>query len=96
MTRIDDLAGKAVLITAASSGIGAALARAFAAQGAVLALHFNSHETEMRALAAAISRGGRNPHLVRGDLSIRGEARRVVNEAAQMLGGLVNGGMYMP
>ena len=33
MTKIDDLKGKAVLITGASSGIGAALARAFAAQG---------------------------------------------------------------
>ena len=43
MTRIDDLKGKAVLITGASSGIGAALARAFAAQGSRLALHFNSH-----------------------------------------------------
>jgi 3-oxoacyl-[acyl-carrier protein] reductase len=88
MTRIDDLAGKAVLITGASSGIGAALARAFAAQGASLALHFNSHEAEMRALAEEISRAGGNPRLVRGDLSKRGEARRVVNEAAQALGGL--------
>jgi NAD(P)-dependent dehydrogenase (short-subunit alcohol dehydrogenase family) len=44
MTRIDDLHGKAVLITGASTGIGAALARAFAAQGARLALHFNAHE----------------------------------------------------
>ncbi len=88
MTRIDDLAGKAVLITGASSGIGAAVARAFATQGASLALHFNSHETEMRALAEEISRAGGKPQLVRGDLSKRGEARRVVNDAAQALGGL--------
>jgi 3-oxoacyl-[acyl-carrier protein] reductase len=36
MAKIDDLNGKAVLITGASSGIGEALARAFAAQGANL------------------------------------------------------------
>jgi len=38
MTRIDDLKDKAVFITGASSGIGSALARAFGAQGARLAL----------------------------------------------------------
>jgi 3-oxoacyl-[acyl-carrier protein] reductase len=88
MTRIDDLARKAVLITGASSGIGAALARAFAAQDAVLALHYNSHESEMRSLAEEITRAGGKPQLVRGDLSKRGEARRVVDEAAQAIGGL--------
>src|SRR5688572_5794743 len=88
MTRIDDVAGKAVLITGASSGIGAALARAFAAQGAHLALHFNSHESEARALADEIARDGRKPLLVRADLSKRGEARRVVEEAAAGLGAL--------
>jgi 3-oxoacyl-[acyl-carrier protein] reductase len=85
MTRIDDLHGKAVLITGASTGIGAALARAFAAQGAKLALHFNSHEADARALAAEL---GAPPALVRGDLTRRGEARRVVNDAAAALGGL--------
>lgn len=88
MARIDDLAGKAILITGASSGIGAALAQAFAAQGAALALHFNSHESEMRTVADGIARAGAKTHLVRGDLSKRGEARRVVNDAAQALGGL--------
>ena len=85
MTRIDDLHGKAVLITGASTGIGAALARAFAAQGAKLALHYNSHEADARALASEL---GTQPALVRGDLTRRGEAKRVVNDAAAALGGL--------
>ena len=85
MTRIDDLHGKAVLITGASTGIGAALARAFAAQGAKLALHYNSHDADARALAAEL---GTQPVLVKGDLTKRGEARRVVNDAAAALGGL--------
>jgi 3-oxoacyl-[acyl-carrier protein] reductase len=90
MTLIDDLKDKAVLITGASSGIGAALARAFAAQGSRLALHFNSHEEAAQALAReiAVSAPAPAPTLVRGDLSKRGEARRVVNEAAAALGGL--------
>ena len=89
MTTIEDLRGKAVLITGASSGIGEALARAFAAQGASLALHYNSHEDAARSLAAEIAAGGANkPALVCGDLTKRGEARRVVNEAAAALGGL--------
>jgi 3-oxoacyl-[acyl-carrier protein] reductase len=88
MTRIDDLRDRLVFITGASSGIGAALARAFAAQGARLALHFNSHEEAARSLAREIGDGGWPPVLVRGDLSKRGEARRVVDEAASGLGGL--------
>jgi 3-oxoacyl-[acyl-carrier protein] reductase len=88
MTRIDDLNGKAVLITGASSGIGAAVARAFGAQGALLALHFNSHEEAARSLATEIGKSGPEPVLIRGDLSKRGEARRVVEEAARPLGGL--------
>src|SRR3954469_1346534 len=85
MTRIDDLHGKAVLITGASTGIGAALARAFAFQGAKLALHYNSHEADARALATEL---GTQPALIRGDLTRRGEAQRVVNEAAAALGAL--------
>jgi 3-oxoacyl-[acyl-carrier protein] reductase len=88
MTQIDDLKAKAVLITGASSGIGAALARAFAAQGSRLALHFNSHGEAAQALVDEIAGGAHAPTLIRGDLSKRGEARRVVDEAAAALGGL--------
>ena len=88
MTKIDDLNGKSVLITGASSGIGEALARAFAAQGSHLALHYNSHAEAAEALSRDIAGSGPAPALIRGDLTQRGEARRVVNEAAAALGGL--------
>src|ERR1041384_2004743 len=88
MTCIDDLEGKLVLITGASSGIGAALARAFGAQGAKLALHYNSHEDAARALAREIGQGGAEPVLVRGDLSKSGGAKRGGEGAGREPGGL--------
>jgi 3-oxoacyl-[acyl-carrier protein] reductase len=90
MTRIDDLQGKKVLVTGASTGIGAAVARAFARQGAQVALHYNAHEDEARALAADITGAGgaHAPILVGGDLTQRDTPRKVVDEAAQALGGL--------
>ena len=89
MTTIDDLSGKRVLITGGSSGIGAAVARAFAAQGARIAIHFNSQESAARELAREIvAAGGPEPKLVAGDRSKRGSARRVVDDAATALGGL--------
>ena len=48
---IPDLAGKAVLITGASTGIGAALARGFARQGARVAINYHSSEAAANALA---------------------------------------------
>ena len=47
-----------VLITGASTGIGAAVARGFAAQGARIGLHYNSSETAARALEDEISAAG--------------------------------------
>lgn len=85
---LPDLAQKRVLITGASTGIGAALARAFAAQGASVGLHFNQSEAPARALADAITAEGGRVHLVQGDAGERGALARVVEEAAEALGGL--------
>lgn len=49
-----DLSGKTVLITGASRGIGKAIARAMAAAGANVALHYNTNETAAEVLAKEI------------------------------------------
>lgn len=95
---IPDLAGKAVLITGASTGIGAALARAFAAQGAKVGLHYNSSLEAAEKLAKEIAEAGGVVHLVRADASVSGEIARAVEETAAHFGhldGLINnaGGM---
>ena len=96
--RIPDLSGKAVLITGASTGIGAALARAFAAQGAKVGVHYHASRDAAEALASEIVLAEGSAHLIRADFSKGDEARFAVEEAARAFGrldGLINnaGGM---
>ena len=51
-----DLAGKAVLVTGGSTGIGAALVRAYAAQRCKVGLHYNASRDKAEALAARTAR----------------------------------------
>ena len=83
-----DLRDKVVLITGASTGIGAAAAKAFAAAGAQVAIHYNANSDAARQVQEAIGKENGRSVLLRGDLMRAGEARRVVEEAARLLGGL--------
>jgi 3-oxoacyl-[acyl-carrier protein] reductase len=83
--QLGDLAGKRILITGGSTGIGAAVVRGFAAQGARVVLHYNASAAPAEELRAQY------PDLItllQGDVAADGEAARVVNEAARLLGGL--------
>jgi len=86
--KIPDLAGKAVFVTGASTGIGAALARAFAAQGAKVAIHYNASAEAAETVAGEIEAAGGTAHLVKADFSRSDDVRRSVEEAAAALGGL--------
>jgi 3-oxoacyl-[acyl-carrier protein] reductase len=95
---IPDLAGKAVLITGASTGIGAALAKAFAAQGSLVGLHYNSSVEAAHAIAKEIEDAGGSVVLLRGDATKSEDMARVVAETAKTFGrldGVINnaGGM---
>ena len=83
-----DLAGKSVLITGASTGIGAAAARAFARAGCRVGIHYNASLNRAEKVAADVRFAGAQAFLVGGDLRHSQKAREVVDAAAQHFGGL--------
>jgi 3-oxoacyl-[acyl-carrier protein] reductase len=85
---MQDLQGRRVLITGASTGIGKSVARAFAHHGATVAVHYNRSAKEVHELVDELAATGKSVVAVCGDLAKRGEAKRVVGEAAEKLGGL--------
>lgn len=86
--RIPDLDQKVFLITGASTGIGAAVARALAMQGASVAVHYNASQEGARDVAASIDAVSGKSFLVGGDVSVRSGCEAVVAEAADHFGRL--------
>lgn len=82
------LAGKRALVTGGDSGIGRAVAIAFAKEGADVAIAYLSEEDDAAHTASLIDRAGQRAIRLPGDLADPAHCRAVVAQTVEELGGL--------
>ena len=80
------LAGKIALVTGAQQGIGAAIGRALAAEGADVALTWLDDEAGAEAVANYARQAGRRAHLIKADVAKLADVEAMVAETVQALG----------
>lgn len=82
------LAGKRALITGGDSGIGRAVAVAFAKEGADVAIAYLAEDSDAEHTAKVVRAAGRGCHLLRADLAQEEECLRTARAAVEALGGV--------
>jgi 3-oxoacyl-[acyl-carrier protein] reductase len=92
------LAGKVAIVTGASKGIGAAIAKALAVQGASVVINYASSKPGADAVVKAITDAGGHAVAVQGNVSKAAEAKAIVDAAIAAFGRLDilvnNAGVY--
>src|SRR6201997_52017 len=82
------LSGKVAVVTGASKGIGAGIAKELAAEGAAVVVNFASSKTGAERVVAEIKETGGTAIAVQGDVSKASDVRRLFAEARKALGRL--------
>lgn len=80
------LEGKKAIITGADSGIGRAVALAFAREGADVLVSYYNEDEDARETARLVEESGRRCLLISGDIKDPGHCREIVNKAVETFG----------
>jgi len=92
------LAGKVAVVTGASKGIGAAIAKSLASEGASVVVNYASSKSGADAVVADITAAGGRAVAVHGDVSKAAEAQGIIDSAVKNFGRLDilvnNSGVY--
>src|SRR6267143_1679201 len=92
------LAGKVAVVTGASKGIGAGIARALAGEGASVVVNYSSSKQGADRVVAEIAGRGGKAIAVQGDVSKQADIKRLFSEAKKTFGRLDilvnNAGVY--
>jgi len=92
------LQGKVAVVTGASKGIGAAIAKSLAAEGASVVVNYASSKAGADTVVAAITKAGGKAVAVGGDVSKAAEAQGIIDAAIKNYGRLDilvnNSGVY--
>jgi 3-oxoacyl-[acyl-carrier protein] reductase len=82
------LTGKVAVVTGASKGIGAAIAKSLAAEGASVVVNYASSKAGADAVVAAITKAGGKAVAVGGDVSNPADAEGIIHAAITSFGKL--------
>lgn len=88
MGMFEELAGRSVLITGASTGIGAAVARGFGRLGARVGVHYHKSREAAEGVAADVRAAGGEALVLQGDVTDRTDVGRIMGGQIQAFGRL--------
>ena len=82
------LQGKVAVVTGASKGIGAGIAKALAAEGAAVVVNYASSRAAAESVVAEVKKGGGRAIAVQADVSVAADVTRLFAEAKKAFGRL--------
>src|SRR5713101_2578679 len=83
---MNTLTGKMAIVTGASKGIGAAIAKGLAAAGAAVAVNYSADKEGAERTVSEITRKGGQAIAIRADVSTAAEVKRMFAAAKQAFG----------